>query len=62
MLAWIKQFKESSFQTKFFIFNWFIYGIVILYTTVYCYGRLDFVRSYKTPPDKQKVNESSQKL
>lgn len=60
MLKWIEQFKESSFQTKFFIFNWVIYGVVIVYTTVYCYGRLDFVRSYKVPPSKQEINHSTQ--
>lgn len=49
MFKWLKQYQAASPQTKYFIFNWIIYGLAIIITTVYCYGRLDFVRSYKTP-------------
>jgi hypothetical protein len=47
MIQWIRKFQASSRQTKFFIFNWVIYGVLLLITTLYCYGRLDYVRSYK---------------
>lgn len=49
MFTWIKEYYEASSQTKYFIWNWIIYGIAIIASTVYCYGRLDYVRSYKTP-------------
>lgn len=48
MFKWVKQYQTASRQTKYFIFNWIIYTLAIIITTVYCYGRLDFVRSYKT--------------
>jgi hypothetical protein len=48
MLKWIQNFKEASAQTQFYYLNWIIYGLVIIMTTVYCYARLDFVRSYPT--------------
>jgi hypothetical protein len=48
MMTWISQFIHSSRETKWYFLNWFIYGILIILTTIYCYMRLDFVRSYKT--------------
>lgn len=41
----LKAFFKSDFQTKLFYLNWGIYGLALILTTVYCYGRLDFVRS-----------------
>lgn len=52
MFRWIQQFFNASSQTKYFALNWAIYGILIILTTVYCYARLDYVRSYKTTPAK----------
>lgn len=49
MFKWLKAYNEASSQTKFFVLNWLVYGLAILITTVYCYARLDFVRSYRTP-------------
>lgn len=49
MLKWLKKYNEASSQTKYFIINWLVYGLAIIITTVYCYARLDFVRSYRTP-------------
>lgn len=49
MPNWIEQYNESSPKTKSFILTWFIYGLALVVTTAYCYGRLDFVRSYKSP-------------
>lgn len=48
MTQWIKQFQEASYQTKLFFLMAAIYGVSLLVTTVYCYARLDYVRSYKT--------------
>lgn len=50
MLSWIRQFREANAQTKYFILNWILYGLAIILTTLYCYGRLDYVRSYRTTP------------
>lgn len=50
MFQWIKRFRQASGETKFFIFNWLIYGVMLIVTTMYCYGRLDYVRSYKITP------------
>lgn len=47
MLNWMARYRNASSQTKFLIWNLFAYGLVIALTTAYCYGRLDFVRSYK---------------
>lgn len=52
MFQWIKQFINAERQTKFFVLNWFTYGLALIITTVYCYARLDYVRSYRTPPVK----------
>lgn len=52
MFQWYRQFKNANSETKWFILNWAVYGLAIIITTVYCYARLDFVRSYKTPPTK----------
>jgi hypothetical protein len=48
MFKWLINYITSTSQTKYFILNWAAYGIMIIASTVYCYGRLDFVRSYKT--------------
>jgi len=47
MLTWIKSFKQSSYQTKWFIFNAILHGSIIILTAIYCYARLDFVRSHQ---------------
>lgn len=51
--SYFEAYNESSSQTKYFVLNWLIYGLAIVITTIYCYGRLDFVRSYKTVNEKQ---------
>lgn len=48
MFQWIKQFNKADFQIKLFIFMMALYGITMAVTTVYCYARLDYVRSYST--------------
>jgi len=61
MIRWFHRYYEASRQTKFFIWNWAIYGIALLITTIYCYGRLDFVRSYPAPSTVQaeKINQEN---
>lgn len=50
MFKWVAQYRGAKPQTKYFILNWFVYGLVIILTTVYCYARLDYVRSDHRPP------------
>lgn len=48
MANWIEQYNESNPKTKSFILTWIIYSLALVITTVYCYARLDYVRSYKS--------------
>lgn len=61
MFKWLKEYNEASSQTKYFVLNWLVYGLALLITTVYCYARLDYVRSYRTPSvaerEKMKIND-----
>lgn len=61
MSNWLKAYNEASAQTKFFILTWLIYGLALLITTVYCYGRLDFVRSYPRPSTDTNYTQEAQK-
>lgn len=45
MFSWLSKFKSANPQTQGFIFNAFVYGFVIIAALIYCYARLDFVRS-----------------
>ncbi len=60
MLTWIEKYRKASAQTKFFILNWLLYGLLIVGSTLFCYGRLDFVRSYKTEPPPAATQYSAQ--
>lgn len=57
MLKWIEDFKNANSKTKSFVLNCIIYSLVIIVTSIYCYARLDFVRSY----DKNKSSQESSK-
>jgi len=46
MITWLKRYNDAKPQTKFYVLNGLVYGLAIIITTAYCYGRLDFVRSY----------------
>jgi hypothetical protein len=58
MFKWLQEYSESTSQTKYFTLNAIVYLLAIAITSVYCYARLDFVRSYRTPV----VTEAKQKL
>lgn len=53
MANWMDEYNQSTPKTKSFLLTWIVYALVLIITTVYCYARLDFVRSYKTPEDLQ---------
>lgn len=55
-MNWIQKFRDASNETKWFIFNWFFYGAIIVLTTIYCYARMDFVR---TGPSQQQEQTKS---
>jgi hypothetical protein len=55
MLKWFRKFRTASRETKLFIFTSFIWTAVTVLPTIYCYARLDYVRSYDTS---QKASES----
>lgn len=57
MLKAVRLFFQSDNKTKSFILTWVIYGLVILVSTIYCYARLDSVRS---GPKAASENERSQ--
>ena len=45
MFRWVRQYKEANSQTKYFILNWILYGLMLIASTIYVYIRLDYVRS-----------------
>jgi hypothetical protein len=47
-MNWLQNLKEAAPETKWFIFNWFFYGLLTVGTLIYCYARLDFVRTGPT--------------
>lgn len=47
--VWIETVKNCDRETKVFYLNAFVYTAVLVLTTIYCYARLDYVRS--TKPD-----------
>jgi len=62
MFKWLDEYGESRTQTKYFVLNALIYGLAILVTTVYCYARLDFVRSYRSPTEALIEKNESQEI
>jgi len=60
MLKWLKRYNRAKPQIKYFALNWLVYGLAIIITTIYCYARLDFVRSYRTPVVEQNLQKAAQ--
>jgi len=58
MFKWIASFQRADREMKWFILTWVIYGIAIIATTVYCYARLDYVRSYEAAPGKVEIKNN----
>lgn len=50
MFSLLVKFFSAGRETKWFLINCFVYGFLIIVSAIYCYMRLDYVRSYKTPP------------
>lgn len=47
MIQWMIKFQEARPQTKYFILTWFVFGLALVLSTLFVYGRLDYVRSDK---------------
>lgn len=45
MMQWFKNFRDANPQIKYFALTWFIFGLALFLSTLFVYGRLDFVRS-----------------
>lgn len=58
MMTWIQQFRRANPKTRWFIFNWAIYILLMIVTTIYCYARLDYVRSYALKPTTEENKNS----
>lgn len=57
MLKALRLFLQSDAKTKNFILTWFVYTAVIVASTIYCYARLDTVRSGpKAAPESENVS------
>ena len=56
MIKRMRQFFEASSKTKYFALNWIVYGAALIITTLYCYARLDYVRS--GPPSKKQHEDT----
>lgn len=48
MLKWLNFLKNSDRETKLFIVTVILYTSAVMIPVIYCYARLDFVRSYET--------------
>jgi len=53
MFEWIQTIKNSSNKAKWFYFQYVIYVILIIISTLWAYGRLEFVRSYDASQEKE---------
>lgn len=56
MRRWLVQWRKASGETKFFLFNWIIYSLLILATAIYSYARLDLVRSGPMSPKESRAS------
>lgn len=61
-MKWIRQFREANSHTKYFIFNWFLYGFMIIASTVYVYARLNYVRSTPLSSSQQEKQQVIEKI
>lgn len=48
-----KQFRQALPLAKSLFFNWALYGLMIIASTIYVYARLDYVRSNRPAGQKQ---------
>jgi hypothetical protein len=46
MLKWVQSIKNADSKARWFYFQYIIYLIAIILSTIWAYVRLDFVRSY----------------
>jgi len=57
MSHWFEMMRNADRKTQSFILNAIVYGSILIISTIYCYARLDYVRSLpKKTVDEQKIN------
>lgn len=62
MFKWSKFIKNADSHTKYFLFNWALYGLMIIASTIYVYVRIGYLRNTPAPPAQQKmIDANSQK-
>lgn len=47
MLKWIQQYRKADRETKWFIITTVLFGLAIILSTLYAYGRLEVAHSEK---------------
>jgi hypothetical protein len=55
MIRFIKQWQSSSRETKWFVLSILVYLGMIVVTGIWCYARLDFVRTGPLPTQKESL-------
>ncbi len=58
-MKWWDVYWNAPRKVKYFYLTWLVYGLVLILTTLYCYARLDYVRSYQTKPKIETINSKS---
>lgn len=53
MFKWIQTIKNSDSKARWFYFQYIIYLVAIIASTIWAYARLDFVRSYEAKQEKE---------
>lgn len=64
MLKWIAQYRQAGRETKLFIFTSIIWTLAVILPAIFCYARLDFVRTGKrteTVPERKTAQNTNQK-
>lgn len=55
MFKYLAALKTADAKTRWFFFQVFIYAVLIIFTTIFAYARLDYVRSYDVNKTKQQI-------
>lgn len=61
MLKWIREYREANPHTKYFIFNWVLYSLMIIASMLYVYGWATYVRKSPYELKRQIIETKEQK-
>lgn len=62
MFKWLEDYNEASPQTKNFIIIALLFSLVIIGSLIYCYARLDSVRSHSVEQSQAYHTQVNSKL